>query len=159
MYFIVFIKRGKALIVLIFQHCKPAVDEDTFKKMVERQYETMKRDRQRQLEEPKPLPAPKQEESETQAQTAASASTSAPTTPPAEVQAPQQEVRYRLKTKLTLHTQKTRHKICDGKIQVVLNLKHFFLWYTTRMAKIILILLYPRFVSTEFELLINYFGK
>ena len=35
------------------KHCKPAVDEETFKKMVERQFETMRRDRQRQLEEPK----------------------------------------------------------------------------------------------------------
>lgn len=35
------------------KHCKPAVDEDTFKKMVERQFEAMRRDRLRQLEEPK----------------------------------------------------------------------------------------------------------
>lgn len=43
------------------KHCKPAVDDDTFKKMVERQFETMRRDRQRQLEEPKVSP-PKPEE-------------------------------------------------------------------------------------------------
>lgn len=28
-----------------FQHCKPAVDEDTFQKMVERQYEILKKER------------------------------------------------------------------------------------------------------------------
>lgn len=43
------------------KHCKPAVDEDTFKKMVERQFEAMRRDRLRQLEEPK-VSAPKPEE-------------------------------------------------------------------------------------------------
>lgn len=45
----------------IFQHCKPAVDDDTFKKMVERQFEAMRRERLRQLEEPK-VSAPKPEE-------------------------------------------------------------------------------------------------
>lgn len=43
------------------KHCKPAVDEDTFKKMVERQFEAMRRERQRQLEEPQKAP-PKPEE-------------------------------------------------------------------------------------------------
>lgn len=33
------------------KHCKPAVDEETFQKIVERQYETLKRDRLRALEE------------------------------------------------------------------------------------------------------------
>lgn len=37
--------------MFILQHCKPAVDEDTFLKMVDRQYEIMKRERTRQLEE------------------------------------------------------------------------------------------------------------
>lgn len=37
---------------LYFKHCKPAVDEETFQKMVERQYEAMKRERMRQLDEP-----------------------------------------------------------------------------------------------------------
>lgn len=44
-----------------FQHCKPAVDDETFKKMVERQFEAMRRERLRQLEEPKVSP-PKPEE-------------------------------------------------------------------------------------------------
>lgn len=34
------------------KHCKPAVDEDTFQKMVERQYEIMRRERSRLNEEP-----------------------------------------------------------------------------------------------------------
>ncbi|GAB0090566.1 SWI/SNF-related matrix-associated actin-dependent regulator of chromatin subfamily E member 1 [Sergentomyia squamirostris] len=34
------------------KHCKPAVDEETFQRMVERQYEAMRRERMRQLEEP-----------------------------------------------------------------------------------------------------------
>ncbi|XP_037047321.1 SWI/SNF-related matrix-associated actin-dependent regulator of chromatin subfamily E member 1 isoform X5 [Bradysia coprophila] len=37
------------------KHCKPAVDEETFQKMVERQYEAMKRERMRQLDEPNQL--------------------------------------------------------------------------------------------------------
>lgn len=37
------------------------MDEDTFKKMVERQFETIRRERQRQLEEPK-VSVPKPEE-------------------------------------------------------------------------------------------------
>lgn len=34
------------------KHCRPAVDEEKFQKMVERQYDLMKADRQRQLEDP-----------------------------------------------------------------------------------------------------------
>lgn len=60
------------------QHCKPAVDEDTFNKMVERQYELLRRDRLKGPEEnrsdgppstestpnstPTPTPAPMNEE-------------------------------------------------------------------------------------------------
>uniref|UniRef100_A0A182Q7K5 HMG box domain-containing protein n=1 Tax=Anopheles farauti TaxID=69004 RepID=A0A182Q7K5_9DIPT len=40
------------------KHCKPAVDEETFQKMVDRQYEMMKRDRLRALEEAQKPPAP-----------------------------------------------------------------------------------------------------
>uniref|UniRef100_A0A182TY81 HMG box domain-containing protein n=1 Tax=Anopheles melas TaxID=34690 RepID=A0A182TY81_9DIPT len=40
------------------KHCKPAVDEETFGKMVDRQYEMMKRDRLRALEEAQKPPAP-----------------------------------------------------------------------------------------------------
>uniref|UniRef100_A0A182SIH6 HMG box domain-containing protein n=1 Tax=Anopheles maculatus TaxID=74869 RepID=A0A182SIH6_9DIPT len=49
------------------KHCKPAVDDETFQKMVDRQYEMMKRDRLRALEEaqkppaPAPVPAPTQQ--------------------------------------------------------------------------------------------------
>uniref|UniRef100_A0A182LUV2 HMG box domain-containing protein n=1 Tax=Anopheles culicifacies TaxID=139723 RepID=A0A182LUV2_9DIPT len=49
------------------KHCKPAVDDETFQKMVDRQYEMMKRDRLRALEEaqkppaPAPAPAPAQQ--------------------------------------------------------------------------------------------------
>uniref|UniRef100_A0A182RPU3 HMG box domain-containing protein n=1 Tax=Anopheles funestus TaxID=62324 RepID=A0A182RPU3_ANOFN len=49
------------------KHCKPAVDEETFQKMVDRQYEMMKRDRLRALEEAQkppaqaPAPAPTQQ--------------------------------------------------------------------------------------------------
>lgn len=40
------------------KHCKPAVDEETFQKIVERQYETLKRDRLRAMEEQnKPPPS------------------------------------------------------------------------------------------------------
>lgn len=35
------------------KHCKPAVDEDTFQKMVEHQYESMRRERARLIDEPK----------------------------------------------------------------------------------------------------------
>jgi SWI/SNF-related matrix-associated actin-dependent regulator of chromatin subfamily E, member 1 len=49
------------------KHCKPAVDEETFHKIVERQYETLKRDRLRALEEQSKQPSatdgPKSEES------------------------------------------------------------------------------------------------
>lgn len=47
------------------KHCKPAVDEETFQKIVERQYETLKRDRLRALEEQskQPIGGPKSEES------------------------------------------------------------------------------------------------
>lgn len=33
------------------KHCKPAVDDDTFQKMVERQYEMLKRERLRAVDE------------------------------------------------------------------------------------------------------------
>lgn len=36
-----------------FQHCKPAVDDDTFQKMVERQYEMLRKERMKGLEEQK----------------------------------------------------------------------------------------------------------
>ncbi|KAB0799492.1 hypothetical protein PPYR_07372 [Photinus pyralis] len=36
------------------KHCKPAVDEDTFQKMVERQYELLKKDRMKLIEDQKP---------------------------------------------------------------------------------------------------------
>jgi hypothetical protein len=38
------------------QHCKPAVDEDAFQKMVERQYDMLKKERMKNLEEQKPKP-------------------------------------------------------------------------------------------------------
>ncbi|XP_065086769.1 SWI/SNF-related matrix-associated actin-dependent regulator of chromatin subfamily E member 1 [Ochlerotatus camptorhynchus] len=42
------------------KHCKPAVDDETFQKMVERQYEMLKRERLRTVEEQqKGLPGPK----------------------------------------------------------------------------------------------------
>lgn len=37
--------------LLFFQHCKPAVDEETFNKMVERQYEVLRRERLKGTEE------------------------------------------------------------------------------------------------------------
>lgn len=43
---------------VIAQHCKPAVDEETFQKMVERQYDTMKRERMRQSDEPQSAKPP-----------------------------------------------------------------------------------------------------
>lgn len=53
------------------KHCKPAVDEETFQKIVERQYETMKRERMRAIEEQnKPLAQVKPEEVPVQANTA-----------------------------------------------------------------------------------------
>lgn len=39
------------IIILFFQHCKPAVDEETFNKMVERQYEALRRERLKGMEE------------------------------------------------------------------------------------------------------------
>ncbi|XP_044256093.1 SWI/SNF-related matrix-associated actin-dependent regulator of chromatin subfamily E member 1-like isoform X3 [Tribolium madens] len=38
------------------KHCKPAVDEETFQKMVERQYDLLKKERMKSLEEQKPKP-------------------------------------------------------------------------------------------------------
>ncbi|KAJ3630951.1 hypothetical protein MTP99_012112 [Tenebrio molitor] len=38
------------------KHCKPAVDEDAFQKMVERQYDMLKKERMKNLEEQKPKP-------------------------------------------------------------------------------------------------------
>ncbi len=35
----------------MFQHCRPAVDEETFQRMVERQYEAYRRERMRAIEE------------------------------------------------------------------------------------------------------------
>ena len=53
------------------KHCKPAVDDETFQKMIERQFETMKRERLRVLEEQnKPVVAQKPEEVPVQANTA-----------------------------------------------------------------------------------------
>lgn len=62
------------------KHCKPAVDDDTFQKIVERQYEAMKRERMRAIEEQnKPSSAPsKPEEVPVQANTAQLAATSEP---------------------------------------------------------------------------------
>ena len=37
----------------IFQHCKPAVDEETFKKLVERQYELLRKERLKDQEDQK----------------------------------------------------------------------------------------------------------
>lgn len=63
------------------KHCKPAVDDETFQKIVERQYEAMKRERIRALEEqsskPPSQPA-KPEEVPVQANTAQPAVTSEP---------------------------------------------------------------------------------
>ncbi|KAG5892459.1 hypothetical protein JTB14_009866 [Gonioctena quinquepunctata] len=36
------------------KHCKPAVDDDTFQKMVEKQYEVLKKERNKGQEETKP---------------------------------------------------------------------------------------------------------
>lgn len=36
-----------------FKHCKPAVDDDAFQKMVERQYDVLKKERNKQPDEPK----------------------------------------------------------------------------------------------------------
>lgn len=61
------------------KHCKPAVDDDTFQKIVERQYEVMKRERMRALEEQnKPPAATKPEEVSVQANTAQPAATTEP---------------------------------------------------------------------------------
>lgn len=42
------------------KHCKPAVDDETFQKMVERQFEAMKRERMRVIEEQNKPPAAQQ---------------------------------------------------------------------------------------------------
>lgn len=61
------------------KHCKPAVDDETFQKIVERQYEAMKRERMRAIEEQNKPPAPsKPEEVPVQANTAQLAVTSEP---------------------------------------------------------------------------------
>lgn len=61
------------------KHCKPAVDDDTFLKIVERQYEVMKRDRMRAIEEQNKAPVPpKPEEVPVQANTAQLAAPSEP---------------------------------------------------------------------------------
>jgi SWI/SNF-related matrix-associated actin-dependent regulator of chromatin subfamily E protein 1 len=43
------------------KHCKPAVDDETFQKMVERQYDGMKRERMRMIEEQTKPPAQQQQ--------------------------------------------------------------------------------------------------
>lgn len=61
------------------KHCKPAVDDETFQKIVERQYDTMKRDRMRAIEEQNKPPVPsKPEEVPIQSNTAQPAATSEP---------------------------------------------------------------------------------
>lgn len=61
------------------KHCKPAVDDETFQKIVERQYEVMKRDRMRAIEEQSKPPAQaKAEEVPVQANTAQPAVTTEP---------------------------------------------------------------------------------
>lgn len=61
------------------KHCKPAVDDETFQKIVERQYEAMKRERMRAIEEQnKPPAAVKPEEVPVQANTAQPAAISEP---------------------------------------------------------------------------------
>jgi SWI/SNF-related matrix-associated actin-dependent regulator of chromatin subfamily E protein 1 len=64
------------------KHCKPAVDEETFQKMVERQFEAMKRERLRVMEEqnkpPAPQAPPKAEEVPVQANTAQPTASSEP---------------------------------------------------------------------------------
>jgi len=46
------------------KHCKPAVDEETFQKIVERQYEAMKRERMRAIEEQSKPPTQSKPEQE-----------------------------------------------------------------------------------------------
>ncbi|XP_059611111.1 uncharacterized protein LOC132258030 isoform X2 [Phlebotomus argentipes] len=74
------------------KHCKPAVDEETFQRMVERQYEAMRRERMRQLEEPNSsvarAPPPKVEETETSVAPQAASNTTA--SPPSDSQPSQQ---------------------------------------------------------------------
>lgn len=63
------------------KHCKPAVDEETFQKIVERQYDQMKRERLRAIEEQNKPPAAassKPEEVPIQSNTAQPAATSEP---------------------------------------------------------------------------------
>ncbi|XP_045480494.1 SWI/SNF-related matrix-associated actin-dependent regulator of chromatin subfamily E member 1 isoform X1 [Harmonia axyridis] len=54
-----FIESSEAFQEELKKHCKPAVDEETFQKMVEKQYESLKRERAQRFEEP---PKPKIEE-------------------------------------------------------------------------------------------------
>lgn len=71
---------------LCVQHCKPAVDEEKFQKMVERQYELMKAERMRQLEEPSAAaktaatPVPTQRADETDPSATGGAASAAPAT-------------------------------------------------------------------------------
>ena len=59
------------------KHCKPAVDDETFQKIVDRQYEAMKRERMRAIEEQSKPPAPtKPEEVPVHANTAQPAASS-----------------------------------------------------------------------------------
>lgn len=61
------------------KHCKPAVDDETFQKIIERQYEALKRERMRAIEEQNKPPTPaKPEEIAVQANTAQPAITSEP---------------------------------------------------------------------------------
>lgn len=75
------------------KHCKPAVDDETFQKIVERQYEAMKRERMRAIEEQnKPPSIPKPEEVPVQANTAQPAVS---TEPPSSVEAGQSTAEVR----------------------------------------------------------------
>lgn len=91
--FIIFFFNNYPVIFSPLQHCKPAVDEETFQRMVERQYEAMRRERMRQLEEPNssiaraPQP-PKVEESESSVAPQAANNTTA--SPPSDSQPSQQ---------------------------------------------------------------------
>lgn len=80
------------------KHCKPAVDDETFQKIVERQYEAMKRERMRAIEEQNKPPATpsKPEEVPVQANTAQPAAISEP--PSAEAGQSTAEVRWFVKT-------------------------------------------------------------
>jgi SWI/SNF-related matrix-associated actin-dependent regulator of chromatin subfamily E, member 1 len=78
------------------KHCKPAVDDETFQKMIERQYEALKRERLRVMEEQnKPPIAQKPEEVPVQSNTAQPATN---TEPPSTESQSTTEVRIRRKT-------------------------------------------------------------